>query len=312
MSFADPKYLIALAFVPLLAAAAALAARRRRRFAVRFPALRALTAAAGPVPSWRRRVPAALTLLGVAALALALARPEHTVAVPIEKASIMLVTDTSGSMTATDVGPSRLAAAQRAAKDFADAVPATVQLGALSYSDAARADVQPTSDHAAVKAAIDGLSADGGTATGDALDVAVKALRADRSDHAPKAVVLLSDGKTTVGRDPVPVAQAAKRLGVPIYTVALGTDGATITAPDGTQVPVPPDPQTLARIAQASGGRSFTAGDADGLSSVYRALGSKLGTKKEQREVTAGFAAAGLVLLGAGLTAGLRRRSVIT
>ncbi|MBI5104737.1 MAG: VWA domain-containing protein [Solirubrobacterales bacterium] len=312
MSFASPLFLLSLLLVPLLGLAMAVAARRRRRFALRFPALRALRASASPRPAWRRRVPAALTLLGVGALALALARPQATVAVPVEKASIMLVTDTSGSMSATDVAPSRLDAAQEAARDFLGEVPETVRVGALSYSDAARLDIAPTDDRDAVRSAIDGLAADGGTATGDALDVAVKALRQKRGDRTPAAVVLLSDGKTTAGRDPVPVAAAAKRLRVPIYTVALGTEGGTLPGPGGQAVPVPPDPETLAQIASSSGGAAFTADDADQLSGVYRKLGSQLGTKEEQREITAAFAAGGLLLLGAGLAGGLRLRPTLT
>jgi Ca-activated chloride channel family protein len=250
-------------------------------------------------------------LVGVAALALALARPQTTVAVPVEEASIMLVTDTSRSMLADDVAPSRLAAAQQAARDFLGQVPGTVRVGVLSYSDSVAVSQAPTQERAPVTAAIDGLAANGGTATGEALDAALKALRADRQARTPAAIVLLSDGQTTVGRDPVPVAQEAKRLGIPVYTVALGTPDGTVQGPTGP-LAVPPDPESLQEIAAASGGKAFTAEDADGLSGVYHELGSRLGTKDEQREITAGFAAGGLLLLGAGLAGGLRTRSPLT
>jgi Ca-activated chloride channel family protein len=311
MTFGAPTYLLALLVVPLLAAAIAVAARRRRKFAVRFPAMRALTASAGPSRPWRRRVPVALTLLGAAALGLALAKPQTTVAVPVERASIMLVTDVSGSMAADDVSPSRLAAAQAAAKEFVDEVPDSVQVGLVSFSDGSAVTQQPTQDHDAVKAAIDSLGAQGGTATGEALDTAIKALRPSGQPRTPAAIVLLSDGATTVGREPVPVAQEAKRVGVAVNTVALGTPDGMLMTPRGA-VAVPPDPETLAQIASSSGGRAFAAEDADGLQAVYRELGSQLGTKDEQREVTAAFAAGGLLLLGAGLAGGLRNRPTLT
>lgn len=313
MSFASPILLLSLLVVPALLGLSALAARRRRRFAVRHPAVDALVAAAGPRRPWRRRVPMALALAGIAALALSLARPERTVAVPVEQASIMLVTDTSRSMLADDVSPSRLAAAQQAARDFLGQVPASVRVGITSYSDSPAVSQTPTEDRAPVRATIDGLLANGGTATGDALRAALNALRPDGVNgiQTPAAIVLLSDGATTVGRDPVPVAQAAKRLGVPIFTVALGTADGTVEGPTGP-IAVPPDPATLQQIAEASGGHAFTAQDADGLTSVYRELGSKLGTKDEEREVTVGFVAGGLVLLAAGLAGGVRVRSVLT
>ena len=128
------------------------------------------------------------------------------------------------------------------------------------------------------------------------------------SKRPPAAIVLLSDGETTTGRDPTLVARTAKRLHVPIYTVALGTPDGVVQAPDGQLLQVPPDTQGLQQIATTSGGRAFTAQDADALDSVYETLGSKIGTKKEKREISAGFAAAGLVLLGGALFTSLRWR----
>ncbi|WP_205697098.1 VWA domain-containing protein [Conexibacter sp. SYSU D00693] len=313
MSFASPLWLLALLAVPALGWLSVVAARRRRRFAVRFPAAGLLVAVAGRQPAWRRRAPGALVLAGIAALALALARPQATVAVPVEQASILLVTDTSRSMLADDVSPSRLAAAQAAARDFVSDVPDTVRVGLVSYSDAAAVTQAPTTDRAALGAAIDGLAADGGTATGEALRLAVDTLRPSGSRaRVPSAVVLLSDGATTVGRDPVGVARAARAAGVPVYTVALGTESGTIDSPDGRgPVLVPPDPETLARIAETSGGEAFSAQDADALHGVYERLGSRLGRKRERREITAGFAAGGLLLLGSGVVAGIRRRPAL-
>jgi Ca-activated chloride channel family protein len=242
---------------------------------------------------------------------LALAKPQTTVAVPVDRASIMLVTDTSGSMSADDVAPSRLAAAQQAARAFLDKVPDRVRVGLVTFADQAALTQQPTTDHAAVRAAVDGLSSQGGTATGEALDAAIKALRPTSRSRTPVAVVLLSDGARTAGRDPLPIADMAKRLGVPVNTVALGTADGTLLTPRGP-IAVPPDPQTLAEIASRSGGTPFTAEDADGLQAVYRKLGTQLGTKDEKREITVAFAAGGLLLLGAGLTGGLRNRPTLT
>jgi Ca-activated chloride channel family protein len=147
---------------------------------------------------------------------------------------------------------------------------------------------------------IDSQVADGATATGDALNSAV--------DLLPAAIVLLSDGKTTIGRNPVQVAEEAKAIGVPIYTVSLGTTDATVPNPGlGPPLPATPDPETLAAIAEASGGRAFSAEDEGELSSIYRTLGSRLGTKQVKREITASFAAAGLFLLLCAAAGSVRR-----
>jgi len=303
LSFAAPLALLALLLVPLALAVHLAARRRARRYAVRFPAAATLALAAGGTPPWRRWVPLALLLAAIAALALALAKPQKTVAVPVERASIMLVTDHSRSMMAEDVNPTRLGAAKRAAHTFLDQLPAAVRVGVTTFSDVPDATQAPTTDHALVRRMIDGQIADGGTATGDALQVALETLqrepRGADGRRPPSAIVLLSDGTTTIGRDPVGVAQLARQVRVPIYTVALGTRDATVPNP-GFGPPllaVPPDPVTLRRIAQASGGRAYSAQDDQTLSGIYKALGSQLGTKNAKREVTAAFAVAGLVLL---------------
>jgi Ca-activated chloride channel homolog len=202
------------------------------------------------------------------------------------------------------VAPDRLDAARSAAERFLDKAPDELRVGAVAFSDSARVLQPPTTDHGQVRAALAGLVADGGTATGDGLDAALAALEdTNGRRRPPSAVVLLSDGKQTAGRDAVAVAQEARRAHVPVYTVALGT-------PDGIvegNLPVPPDPEALRQIAQASGGQAFEASDGDQLESVYERLGSQLGTRKETREITAGFAAAGLLLLGGALVASVRR-----
>ncbi len=308
MSFQAPVFLAGLIAIPLALAALALARRRPARYVVRFPALPTLQAVMPRTPRWRRVVPTALLCLALAGLVTALARPEATVAVPVEKASVVLVTDTSGSMNATDVSPTRLAAAQSAAERFLGRVPKSLQVGLVAYADGPHTVVRPTQDRDEVKGTLETLQAEGGTATGDALASALQALGERGKKAPPAAIVLLSDGASQSGQDPNTVAQQAKSAGVPIYTVALGTPDGVVQAPDGQLLQVPPDPDALRQIAQTSGGRAFTAQDADALDSIYKTLGSKIGTKKEKREISAGFAAAGLLLLGGALFTSLRWR----
>jgi Ca-activated chloride channel family protein len=310
VSFAQPLWLLSLLAIPLVLAALAVQRRRARRFAVRFTGVQTLKLADLATPSWRRYLPPALALLALAALALALAKPEHTVAVPVGRASIMLVTDHSLSMEATDVQPDRLTAAQQAAHSFLDRLPSQVAVGAVAFSDSPDAVQAPSEDHSAARRIVDAQQANGATDTGDALAVAIEALT--NTTHAgkrpPSSIVLLSDGRTTTGRDPVFVAREAGKLHIPIYTVSLGTSDALIPNPGGfgPPVPVPPDPELLAQIARASGGRAFNAEDEGTLSSIYKSLGSSLGSKGEKREITAAFALGGLALLVAAAAAAVR------
>jgi Ca-activated chloride channel homolog len=308
VSFREPLYLLGLLLVPVAAAAWVARRQRVRRYAIRFPATSSAALAIGRTPAWRPLVPMALLLAALAATVVALAKPERTAAVPIERASIMLVTDHSRSMEADDVAPDRLAAAQKAANTFLDHVPGKVRVGIVAFSTAPDAAQAPTTERDPVRQIIDAQFPDGATATGDALAVALNALTQDtgksEGKKPPAAIVLLSDGKWTTGRDPVSVALQAGKAKVPIYTVALGTEDGVVTGPGfGGYVPVPPDPETLGAIAQESGGKAFTAQDTGKLSDIYKNLGSKLGSKKRKHEVTAAFAIAGLVLLlGAAAT----------
>ena len=227
---------------------------------------------------------------------------------PNERASVVLVTDTSGSMNATDVGPSRLAAAKAAGERFLDAVPDRLRVGLVAYAEGTHTVLRPTAEHAEVRATLDGLQADGGTATGDALTGALEALGERGKNPPPAAIVLLSDGANTSGNDPLEAARAARAAGVPVSTVALGTPDGSLTLPDGRVQQVPPDPESLREIAEVSGGRAYAAADAGALEEVYEDLGSQIGTRPEQREITAGVAGAGVLLLLAALGTGLRRR----
>ena len=259
-------------------------------------------------PAWRRRLPSLLLALAVAALAIALARPQREVTVAVEQASVMLVMDASGSMEATDVEPTRLAAAVEAAHSFLDAVPAETKVGLVAFSTAPYTAQAPTTDRDVVSATLDSLVADGGTATGDALVAALQAL--GRNPEAP------ARGGQAARRDRDAVRrqgagrhrrdrgrEGARELGVPIYTVALGTPDGVVIGPFGEQIPVPPDPESLRQEAKESGGKFFEVDDAERLSAVYEGLGSQLGTKPRKREMTAGFAGFGLVLLAGALGA---------
>jgi Ca-activated chloride channel family protein len=299
MSFASPFWLAALLLVPLALVVQRLARRRAARYAIRFPAVATLRAAASGGTSWYRHVPVGFLLAGIATLAVALARPHATHRVAIDQASIMLVTDHSGSMAATDVQPTRLAAAEQAADTFISRLPSSVRVGAVAFSSSPDASQGPLTTHAAARAIVDGQSAGGATATGDALEAALQLLGAGNVKHPPSAIVLLSDGSANTGADPVSVAHASGSAHIPIYTVALGTPSGVLTSPDPYQpsVPVPPDPALMQQIAQVSGGRTFNAQTADELSSIYTRLGSRLGSTTRKSDITAVFAAGGLVFV---------------
>ena len=311
MSFGDPLVLLALVALPLLVALYVVHERRRRALAAAFAAPALRPSVAPESPSWRRHAPMLAVALALAALIFAAARPQRTVAVPVERASIMLASDVSGSMVATDVQPNRLVAIKRAARRFVDEVPDDVNVGILAFNHRPLLLQSPTKDRELAEAAIESLTASGRTAIGDAIAASVGTLRRPGAGRrTPAAIVLLSDGTSTRGSDPLTAARAAKRQRVPIYTVTLGTDEGTITVPrrgGGTVTRrVPPDPESLARVARASGGQAFTADTASGLSRVYERLGSQLSHRDEKRQVTSAFAGGGLLLLLAGVAMSLR------
>ena len=315
MSFAAPFVLVALAAIPVLIVLYGGVQRDRRRAASAFAAPVLAASVLPRRPGWRRHAPMLVVLIAIAVLVLAAAKPQRSIAVPVERASIMLVTDVSGSMQATDVKPTRLEAARAAARRFVREVPKGVNVGVMALSSKPRVLASPTRDRDAVNAALDQLTPRGGTGTGEAIQAATRILNRAPGVGAkrpPAAIVLISDGSSTGTIDPVAAAQAARKMRIPIYTVALGTAQGTITVPrpggaGGTETRrVPPDPQSLSEIARASGGQAYTAADADKLKDVYERLGSLLGTKKEKREITAGFAGGGLALLLLGAAMSLR------
>ena len=307
MTFGEPLALLALIALPVLALWYLRQQGRRRAAAAAFARPAVLPSVAPNRPRWRRHLPMAALALALAILVVAAAQPQRTVAVPIERASIMLVSDISGSMEATDVRPTRLAAAKRAAHQFVGEIPKPVNVGLITFNQTPRVVQSPTRDRDAVHTAIERMESSGGTASGDAIAIATQVLNrvpGELGKRPPAAIVLLSDGKSTSGRDPVTAAEEAKKLKIPVYTVALGTADGTIRVRQrggGTRIePVPPDPQALAEVARVSGGKSFTAATSNGLKEVYERLGSQLGHRDEKRQVTSAFAGGGLLLLLAG------------
>lgn len=310
MTLDQPLFLLLLALIPLGILAARAARSRRHKSAIRLPTTAAIIALIPQEAAWKRVLPGALMATAVVALAVALARPQVMVDVPVERASVMLVVDASGSMRADDVAPTRLDAARSAVNTFLDEAPPQMRVGLLSFSSAVETIQSPTRDHDTVRQAAASIDAGGGTATGTAMTEALARIEEDRKvDQAPSAILLLSDGAASEGEDPIAVAREAKAKGIPISTVALGTpDGVVQLGPGGYMQPVPPDPETMAQIASVSGGQTFAATDASELSGVYEQLGSKLGTERQEKEATAAFAFAGALLLFGGLAAGVRRR----
>jgi Ca-activated chloride channel homolog len=337
MTFLAPLLLLGLLLVPVLVGLYAWAQRRRSRYAVRFTNLDLLANLAPRRPAWRRHVPPAIYLAAVAALVIGLARPTMVVAVPREDATVLLAIDVSGSMKATDVVPTRLDAAREAAQSFVDHLPEGIRVGIVAFATRPVTLVAPTADRGELDGALDGLRALDGTAMGDALmqvlDLAERIQAGDAGSTngaAPSpsppaapdssvdtpsgdpvvAAILLSDGANSVGEEePLDAAQRAASLGVPIYTIALGTPAGQVEVRNDfgevVTLDVPPDTETLAQIAEITSATAFDAPTADDLSAVYENLQSRIGYTQEEQEVTSWFAAGALVLVvvAAGLSA---------
>ena len=315
MSFEAPSYLLVLLVLPVAAVGYWLLQRRPAKFAVRYTNLEVLASVASDRAAWKRHVPAGLLFAALAVLGIAFARPTVDVKTPNERASVVLVVDVSGSMRATDVKPTRLAAAKRAMRSFLDRAPDTLRVGVVSFSDEPQVVVSPTLDRELLQSGIDVLGPGFGTAIGDALARAVDLARTatgetgdpqaqkvrDEEGRSLASILLLSDGSQTRGfLSPGEGAERAQVAGIPVFTVALGTDSGTIVAgPPGQEqvIPVPPDRETLGAIAEYTGAEAFDAESADALEKVYAGLGSRVGRVEKPSEVTAMFVAAGALLL---------------
>lgn len=336
MTFERPLLLLTLLAVPLALTLYVLAERRRMRYAIRFTNLDVLASVVGD--RYRRRfVPLALFLLALAALCVGMARPQHKTLVPRDRATVILVLDVSRSMQSKDVKPNRIGAAVAAVRTFLDRVPDRLQVGLIAFAGDPAVANPPTTNHDLVRKSLDTIQwfpSFGGTAIGDALAAAVKLGQqavsgeggnlASATTAAPNtqtrglvSILFLSDGAQTRGDlEPLAGADLAKEAGIPVYTVALGTPDGTLDfgggggggyAPfGGRRVPVPPDPDTLRAIANRTGGEFFAAQSAKSLQAAYKKLGSSLGRKPGQSEITYGFlAAAAFLLVAAGLLSAL-------
>ena len=340
MTFGHPLLLLTLLVLPLAWFARRLAERRRMRYAVRFTNVDVLAGVVG-TRSRLRFVAPVLLALAVAALCVAVSRPHVEALVPSDKASVILVLDVSGSMQAQDVKPTRLVAAQRAIHTFLGKVPDRVRVGLILFAGEPVVVTPPTVDHELVGEAVDStgdVNPFGGTAIGDALAAAVElgkrisgkpggrvalgarqlaALSEPKTKHPLVSILFLSDGHQNRGDlQPLQGAQRAKAAGFPVYTVALGTTGNTtlkgrnggygffgggsgfFTGRNG----LAPDPVTLRRIAEATGGKFFRARTAGAVKDAYAKLGSRLGRAPDRKEITDEFVGVAAVLL---LLAGL-------
>lgn len=322
MTFGTPLALLGLLVVPVLVVMLAYGGRRRRAGAAAFGTPALLAASLPPPRRIRRLLPVVLALVALSTLVVGVARPRATLSVPDRSATVVLALDVSRSMSATDVKPSRLAAALASARAFLDVAPKDFAVGIVTFSTSASVALSPTTDRDAARAALDQIRLGSGTALGDAVDRSVTEARSGLNplqplpaDAPPATVVLLSDGEQTSGtRTPRAAAEQAKKLGVPVNTVALGTSEAVVEVPlkNGLKerVTVAPDVRTLREIAGISGGRFTAAPSAERLDEIYRDLGGRLGRTREEREVTAAFAGAGAVLLliASGLSVAWARR----
>jgi Ca-activated chloride channel homolog len=320
MSFQWPVALLVLLVVPAALGAYLLAQRRPSRYALAFPNLEVLATVADRSGTWRRWLPPVLFLLALSALAVALARPHVNVMVDREQATIVLAIDQSGSMLAEDVSPTRLQAAQAAVGKFLDRLPPRFRVGMVAFAADPQVVAPVTRDRQVVRDALSYLSPQRGTAIGDAVARAAELGRdavgpqperhlasfgsaaAASGDREPVAVLLLSDGFQTAGeRTPMDGAARAKELGIPVYSIALGTDEGILDF-GLRQIPVPPDRDALRAIAQQTGGKYFDAPSGKSLDAAYADIGSLLAKEPGKTEATWVFLLAGAVfaLLAAG------------
>lgn len=321
MSFATP---ILLALLAIPAAAVALYVwmeRRPTRYVVPFTNLSVLSGVATRSSSWRRHALAALILAAITLLCIGVARPKMTLAATSDRATVVLVLDVSGSMAARDVKPTRLDAARDAIKRFLDTLPDPVRVGVIAFSNTPEVITAPTTDRGRVRDGLDSLLPQYGTAIGDAVSRAAELVHdataeedgsvpeTKQGEPRPGAVIFLSDGAQTQGLlTPDQGAETAVRLQVPVYTVSLGTDDGVIEITrfnETRTIPVPPDRETLGRIAEATDGEAFDVQDEGKLKTVYENLGKRLGREDKPQEVTVAFVALGAALLAAASALGV-------
>jgi Ca-activated chloride channel homolog len=297
--FLQPWWLLAVLPVLLVLGAYVLRQFRRRTYAMKFTNVDLLRSLAPKGLGWRRHAAAAGFLLSLLSLALALARPSIDREEPLERATVMLAIDVSLSMEADDVAPTRIEAAQEAAKAFVSELPPTYNLGLVSFAKSANVLVSPTKDRNAVIAGIDGLTLAEATATGEAVFTSLDAIRsvpADGADGVPPArIVLLSDGYRTSGRSVEDAGAAAEAANVPVSTIAFGTDTGVVDI-RGQLQRVPVDRLSLQQLAEKTKGYFYEAASVSELKQVYEDMGSSIGHRVEPREVTQWYAGVALLL----------------
>lgn len=304
--FLEPARLWSLLVVVALIGAYVVMQLRRPRYTVRFSNLQLLDKVAPKRPGWRRHLSAGVFAVGLATLVVAFAQPVMTVKVPQERTTVMLAIDTSLSMAAEDVAPNRLEAAQAAATTFVEQLPDDLNVGLVGFAGTAQLLVPPTQDHESITTAIDRLELDKATAIGDAvrlsLDVIADQAIGVENGVPDAAIVLISDGETTVGLPTVDAIPLAEEAGVAVTTIAYGTaEGQIMVDEDGdgvgqlTSVPVNVD--ELRGLAEGTGGTAYTAESAGALDSVYEELGSTIGFEEKDTDVSFRFVGAGLLLM---------------
>jgi Ca-activated chloride channel family protein len=311
VSFGSPLYLGALLVVPLAVAGHVWLERRRDARAAGWTSPALVPNLVTARPGWRRHVPVGLILAAIACLVVAAAKPRATFAAKREEATVVLAIDVSGSMLAKDVKPTRLGAAEAAGIAFVQKLPQKFRVAVVSFGTRPAVVATPSAGHARAIEALRTLRTGEGTALGEAIQRAVQVARVStaastkRGSRPPAAVLMISDGAQTQGRvQPVAAAREARQQGVPIYTVALGTPDGILErpVPGGftERIAVPPDPQTLEQVAEASGGRFFRVATANRLQRVYKDLGSRFGTTQKTHELAVGAVGAGGLLALAG------------
>lgn len=308
IEFLAPGRLWWLLVVAALAVAYMIMQLLRRRVAVRFTNVELLDAIAPDRPDWKRHVAALFMIAGMFLGVLAYAEPASVTEVPSERATVILAIDTSLSMQATDMDPDRISGAKVAANAFVDEVPEQINIGLVSFNGIANVRVPPTTNRAAMRAAIDSLDLGEATATGEAILASLEAIEdfiIEFDGEAPPArIVLMSDGERTVGRENAVAVEAARAAGVPVSTIAFGTDDATIEIPEFPDpIPVPVNEEALAEIADQTGGEFFEADTTEELTAVYTDIGSAVATS--ETEILVGSWFSGRAMLAMVIAAAL-------
>ncbi|MFC5219532.1 VWA domain-containing protein [Streptomyces coerulescens] len=299
MGLRSPGWLLLLIPLAVLVAAYVLTQRGRGRYAVRFTNLDLLDKVAPSRPGWRRHLPAGVFCATLGLLVVGFARPTADVQVPRERATIMVAFDVSGSMEATDVEPTRMEAAKRAALTFVDRLPERFNVGLVPFSGTTTVAVPPTTDREVLRRAIETLTPGQATAIGDAVIASRDAIRRlDRqaeTDPPPAHVVLLSDGANTSGRSVESAAEEIAADRIPVSTIAYGTEDGIVELPGGNVLRVPVDGPALEDLSTRTGGDYHEAASGAELEAVYEDIGSSVGHRTEEREIWQWFVAGGLV-----------------